>query len=111
MAVTIMQGDSFPIFLNLVQDGAVLVPDMVDDLEIYVGEGLRFSYASGTVQYDNESARWYIWPTQENTFTLEEGSYKVEVRIKYKNQNTTNVNGFTLDDKIKVRGANSREVL
>lgn len=111
MAVTIKQGDSFPIFLDLKQDGAALTPAMVDDLEISIGEEKRYAYTEGTVKYDASSIRWYIWPTQEDTFGMEEGSHKVECRIKYKNQNTTNVNGFVLDDKIKVLGAFSREVL
>lgn len=111
MAVTIMQGDSCAIFINLTQDGFVLIPSMVDELEVYVGEGLRFSYMEGSVLFDSASQRWYIWPTQEQTFELEAGSHKIEVRVKYKNQNATNVKGHTLTDKIKVSSAVSREVL
>lgn len=111
MAVTIMQGDSYPIFINLTQDGSVLTPDLLDDLEIYVGEDLRLSYADGTAKFDESSKRWYIWPTQEETFNLEEGSHKVEVRAKYKNTNTVNVKGHTIIDRIKVKSATSREVL
>lgn len=111
MAVTIKQGDSCGIFLNLVQNDTVLLPSMVDDIEIYVGESLRLSAADGGVKFDPDSQRWYIWPTQEQTFSLEEGTHRVEVRVKYKNQNTTNVKGYDLDDRIKVRGSVSEEVL
>lgn len=112
MTATIMQGDSYPIFLNLKQNGGmVLTPNVLDDLEIYIGEDLRMSYADGSVKYDESSKRWYIWPTQEQTFSLEEGSYKVEIRVKYHNNNTVNVKGQTIFDRIKVKGAASREVL
>lgn len=111
MAVTIMQGDSYPVFINLTQNGMVLVPDMLENLEIHVGADLRFTYAEGTVHYDEGTKRWYIWPTQEQTFSLEPGIHRVEMRIKYHNQNTTNVKGSTVTDKIKVTEAVSREVL
>ena len=111
MAVTIKQGDSVGIFLNLKQNGSVLLPEYVDDIEVCVGEGLRLTAVEGTVKYDSASKRWYIWPTQEQTFNLEEGSHKVEIRVKYKNQATTNVKGYDLVDRIKVRGSTSKEVL
>ena len=111
MAVTIKQGDSVGIFLNLKQNGSVLLPEYVDDIEVCVGEGLRLTAVEGTVKFDSASKRWYIWPTQEQTFSLEEGSYKVEIRVKYHNNNTVNVKGQTIFDRIKVKGAASREVL
>lgn len=111
MAVTIMQGDSYPVFINLTQNGAILTPDMIDNLEIYVGADLRFAFTEGTVHYDESTKRWYIWPTQAQTFSLEPGIHKVEMRIKYHNQNTTNVKGSTVADKVKVTEAVSREVL
>ena len=111
MAITIMQGDSYPIFLNLKQNDAPLTEDYLDDLEVYVGENLRLTYAEGTVKYDKPSKRWYIWPTQEQTFNMEVGNQEVEIRVKYKTRNTINVKGHTIIDKIKVKRAKSREVL
>ena len=111
MTVEIMQGDSYAIFMDLTQDGNILTPSMIDELEVQIGENLRLSYQEDTVKFDEQSSRWYIWPTQEQTFALEEGSHKVEIRVRYHNQNTTNVQGYTLSDKIKVKGAVSREVL
>lgn len=110
MVITIKQGDSYPIFMKLTVNGSVLSSDLVDDLEIYVGEDLRLSYADGDAKFDESSNRWYIWPTQEQTFALEEGIHKVDIRPKFKNPNI-NVKGFTLEDKIKVKAATSREVL
>ena len=111
MAITIMQGASYRIFLKLAQNDVPLTEDLLDDLEVYVGENLRLSYAEGSVKYDKYSKRWYIWPTQEQTFGMEEGSHKVEIRVKYKNLNTINVKGHTIIDRIKVKSATSREVL
>lgn len=34
---TIMQGDSYPIYIDLLQDGSPLKPHMIDDLAVYVG--------------------------------------------------------------------------
>jgi len=111
MAVTIMQGDSYAIFMNLTQNGFVLTPDMINDLEVCVGANLRLSYSDDSVWFDDSTQRWYIWPTQEQTFGLEPGIHKVEIRVKYRNQNTTNVKGYVIIDKIKVNSAVSREVL
>lgn len=109
--VEIKQGDSYAIFVNLAQDGKVLTPSMVDDLEVSVGEALRFCYLDGSLHFDTQTNHWYIWPTQEQTFSMEEGSYKVEVRAKYKNQEESDVRGYDLEDRIKVRRSASREVL
>lgn len=111
MAVTIMQGDSRAIFLNLTQNGSPLTPDLIDDLEVSIGDILQFAFAEDRVKFDAGTSRWCIWPTQDETFSLDEGSYKVEIRVKYHNMNTTNVQGYTLNDKIKVKPALSREVL
>ena len=111
MAVTIMQGDSYPVFINLTQDFKTLVPEMVDDLEICVGTDLRYYWADKSVLFDTASKRWYIWPTQEETFSLDPGTHKVEIRVKYHNQNNANVKGFTITERIKVTEATSREVL
>ena len=110
MSITIKQGDSVAIFLDLTVNGQTLTPDMVDDLEVYVGEDLGYYYRNGGVKFDNATQRWYIWPTQEETFNLDEGSYKVEIRPKYRDQHVT-VKGYELDDKIKVKRTASREVL
>ena len=109
--IQIMQGDSRAIFINFTVNGSTLTPDMLDELEIFIGEELRLAYTEGSVNFDTSRNKWYIWPTQEQTFNLDEGSHKVEVRVKFHNQNTTNVKGYTIDDKVKVKGSQSREVL
>lgn len=111
MAVTIKQGDSRIIWFNLMVGGVPLTPNMVEDIEIYVGDNLRLTASGGEVTYDTGSQRWFIWPTQEQTFALDEGSHKVEIRRKYKDGASENVIGYELPDKIKVKSAVSREVL
>lgn len=108
MAITIMQGDSYPLFLNLHQDGKLLTPSMVEDMEVCVGDVLRFTKSEGTLGYDEAKKMWYFWPTQEDTFLME-GMYDVYVRPKYPNT-PPQVYGYKVD-KIKVIYTESREVL
>ena len=108
--ITIKQGDSVAIFIELTVDGQVLTPDLLDDLEVYIGEDLGYYFRDGGLKFDDSTQRWYIWPTQEDTFSLNPGTYKVEIRPKYRDRNVT-VKGYELDDKIKVRSSASREVL
>lgn len=109
--IKIKQGDSCGVYLNLKQNGNKLLPEYVDDIEVCVEGNLRLTAVEGTVKFDSASKRWYIWPTQEQTFGLEEGIHKVEIRVKYKNNANTNVKGYDLADRIKVLGSMSKEVL
>ena len=83
--MTIMQGDSYPIYIELTQDGDVLVPEMISELEVCVGDKLRKTYSNGEVKFDKEKNQWYIHPTQEETLGLNPDSYPVYVRVRYKN--------------------------
>ena len=111
MAVTIKQGDSRIIWFNLKVNGEILTPDMIEELEIYIGDNLRLTFGEGEIKFDSVSNRWYIWPTQEQTFALDVGSHKVEIRRKYKNATIDNVLGYDLPEKIKVKASTSQEVL
>lgn len=84
MAITMLKGDSYPIYVNLKQNGIVLNPAMIEDLEVCVGEDLRYTYSGGTVFYDGSKQMWYFWPTQEQTLASE-GALEVYVRVKYPN--------------------------
>ena len=109
MAVNIMQGDSYPILIELEQDGHNLSPDMIDDLEICVGSTMRKTFSAGTVFYDSDLCCWFIIPTQEETFSLNAGTYEVIVRVKYKNQ-PPSVKGVSVG-KINLRKTLSEEVI
>ncbi len=104
-----MQGDSYPVFIDLKQDGVTLTPDMIDDLEVCVGENLRKTYSGGGVAFDTGTQMWYIRPTQQETLDLPEDSYTVIVRVKYKNQ-PADVKGISVG-RITIRDTHSEEVL
>lgn len=81
--IKIMQGDSYPIYVNIRQDGYTLTPSLITDLEICVGDNLRKTYRSGGVKFDSNLQKWYFIPTQNETFALSAGSHEVITRIKY----------------------------
>lgn len=45
--VTLIQGDSYPISVQIIQDGIILSPDMLDDLEIIIPNVLSRSMKNG----------------------------------------------------------------
>lgn len=106
----IMQGDSYAIPINLTQGGYALTPDMIDEVEITVGEAMTKKYTAGGVGYSADLELWYIRPTQEETLAMEaEESYQVIARVKYKN-NPADVKGI-LCGSITVEATNSTEVI
>lgn len=86
----IMQGDSYPIPVEITQDGVIVTPEMVAEVEITVGKTVRKTYTSGGVFFTENM--WYFLLTQEETFSLS-GGYGVVVRLKYPQVN--NVVGKT----------------
>ena len=92
----IMQGDSYPIYIELTQDGDVLKPEMVSELEICVGEQLRKLHSQGEVGFDTDSDRWYIHPKQEETLKLQPGTYMVLARVRYQNSDIEEVVGLNV---------------
>ena len=106
----IMQGDSYPIYIDLTNDGIALRPSMIDEMEVFVREYLLKTYTSGGVVFDDASLRWYIRPTQQETFDLEEGSHEVIVRVKYKGSPNCDVIGTKLS-RVNIIATTSREVI
>ena len=105
-----MQGDSYPVFIDLEQYGTNLTPDMIDDLEVSVGEVLRKTFSGGGVGYDTVTAQWYIRPAQQETLDMEVGAYEVIVRVKYRNKPQADVKGITVG-KIRITESYSKEVI
>ena len=93
--MTIMQGDSYPIYFDLKQDGKVLTPVMVAEMEVCVGEGFSKLYSEGGVMFDEESRQWYIHPSQTETMALDVNTHSVIARIRY--------NGTTPEEVIGVK--------
>lgn len=82
-SIRIMQGDTYPIYLSVKQDGTVLTPSLISDMEVCIGDGLRKTYIGGGVQFDSNLQKWYVIPTQRETYALYPGTNEVVVRIKY----------------------------
>lgn len=110
MAITMMQGDSYPVFIELKQGETKLDPSMVDDVEICIAEQLRKVYSEGGVWYDSETEKWYIRPSQKETLEMHEGAHEVIARVKYRNQPQADVKGINVG-KVKIIGTFSEEVL
>lgn len=108
--MTIMQGDSYPIYIELVQDGKRLTPEMVADVEVCVGNKLRKLYTEDEVFFEDSTNRWYIYPTQEETMELPVDEHTVIARIRYKNVGKDEVVGVNLG-KIKVTDSISEEAI
>lgn len=106
----IMQGDSYAIPISLTQGGYALTPEMVDDVEVSVGEVMIKKYTAGGVGFDAGSQQWYIRPTQAETLALEAGeAYQVVARVKYKNE-PADVKGVVIGS-IEVEDSPSTEVI
>lgn len=76
----IMQGDSYPIPVDITQDGVAVTPETVDEVEITVGTEIRKLYTTGGVTYENGA--WYFLLTQQESFSLT-NQQTVIVRLKY----------------------------
>lgn len=106
----IMQGDSYAIPINLTQGGYILTPDMVDEVEVCIGEIMTKTYSAGSVGFDTDSQKWYIRPSQAETLAMEaDENYPVIVRVKYKN-NPADVKGIQIGS-VDVEGGFSTEVI
>ena len=76
----IMQGDSYPIPVDIMQDGVVVTPEMVEDMEITVGAEIRKLYSAGDITFENNT--WYFLLKQQDTFSMS-GNNEVVCRLKY----------------------------
>ncbi len=79
----IKQGESYPVYITLNQDGKTLLPEMIGDLKVCIGSDFSKTYSAGGVKFDAASSRWYIHPTQEETMKLPHGRHKVTCHVKY----------------------------
>lgn len=80
--VTIMQGDSYPIPIEVTQGDVTVAPELIEEIEVMIGS-IRKTGTSGGVIY--HEGWWYVQPTQEETFMME-GQQAVYVRLKYEGQ-------------------------
>lgn len=91
--MTIMQGCSCSVPFYLKQQGKVLTPDLISEIEVCVGETLRRLYSAGEVWYDVDSEQWYIRVTQQETLNMTPGVHPVIARVKYLDEDDSDVAG------------------
>ena len=101
----ILQGDSYPIPVEIMQDGNIVTPEMVEEVEITIGADVRKTYSGGDVFYEDEI--WYFLLTQADSFSLS-GGYDVVLRLKY--PGSSNVVGTKIG-KLSVEKADRKEVI
>lgn len=106
----IMQGDEYDIYINLKQDGNALKPNIVDDIEVFIGSNIRKTYSDETLLFDSKELKWYLRLSQQETFAMEEGQHQVYGRIKYNGAQESDVVGIRLESII-VMPTTSNEVL
>ena len=81
--ITMRQGESYRIYLNLSQNDSVLTPDMIEDLKICIGDTFSKTWKQGGVAFDETQSRWLIFPTQRETLNMREGKSKISCHVKY----------------------------
>ena len=101
----ILQGDSYPIPVEILQDGDIVTPQMVEEVEITIGGDVRKTYTGGSIFYEDEV--WYFLLGQEDSFSLS-GGYDVLLRLKY--TGSGNVVGTKIG-KLSVEKAERKEVI
>ena len=108
--MTIMQGDSYPLYFDLSLGGEVLTPDLVAEMEICFGEVLRKLYSAKEIMFEKDTNRWYIWPTQEETLAMPVGALSVIIRMRYNHASMKEVQGYRVGT-IKILDTYSEEVI
>ena len=101
----IFQGDSYPIPVEIRQDGVPVTSELVEEIEITIGSDIRKTYTGGGVFYEDEM--WYFLLSQEDTFSLS-GGYDVLLRLKH--PGSGNVVGTKIG-KLSVEKAERKEVI
>ena len=106
MALKIMRGDSYYIPIDVTQDGKTVTPDMVEDVEVSVGETVQKRLSKKEVVY--REGAWFFRLSQEETFALPESAV-VYVRAVYPG-NPHDVIGTTAGQVVLIE-TGSKEVL
>lgn len=106
----IMQGDEYDVYIDLKQDGIALKPTLIENIEIYIGSGIRKTYKDSSVLFDSKALKWYIRLDQQETLNMKEGQHQTIARIKYKGAPDSDVVGIKLES-FMVLPTTSREVL
>lgn len=108
MITEIMQGDQYSIPIALKINGTLVAREAVSFVEVTVGKVLKTSGEDGGITFDDESGKWLLHLTQEDTFSLPPKSTSFQVRFKLVGSN--DVLGTDLPP-IGIIRSTSREVL
>lgn len=108
--MVIMRGDACNVPFDIKDNGQILTPEKVSEIEIFIGEDLRKLYTSGKVWFDNNDLRWYFRLSQEETFALPAAKHAVIGRAKFSGKNSQDVLGFYIDSIILTE-TNSKYIL
>ena len=82
--ITIKQGESYPIYFTLKVDDMILIPDMIQEIKICIGD-FHKTYSSGGVRFDEQTQEWWIWPSQEETLAMSADRVNVCAHVKCQN--------------------------
>ena len=81
--MNIMRGDAYPVPFVVLQDGMTIEPEMISKLEVCIGTSIRKVYPDGGVNYDPETASWFVDLTQEETLKLPVTDLSVIARVQF----------------------------
>ena len=82
----LVQGDSYPVWIDLQQNGEALSPGTAGDVTVRVGDLLQYRYSEGELGFDRDRGKWYFTPTAAETAGLAPESYRVTVEVSYRNR-------------------------
>lgn len=104
MALTIKQGDAYKLPIKVNLNGAAVDINAVEKVEFVLG-GITKLYPN-EVEYVNGE---FLYPlTQENSFSFEEGSVDLDIRVKFVGGN---VQGIPNKIVVTVNDAESEAIL
>ena len=81
--ITLSQGEAVRVYISINQDGAILNPNMVTDIEFRIGSDFSRTYRKNGVTFDEERSQWCIFPGQLDTAEMKPGEKPLSCRIKY----------------------------
>lgn len=99
--IKMMQGDARTIPFSLtLNNEMVLSPDHIADLEVCIGSDdgalIRKLLSENTIGFDNASGKWFFRLSQEETLSLEPGSYSAVARPKFGLNADSDVQGIKI---------------
>lgn len=104
--ITIMQGDALALPVLLTLNGEPVKAEDVEAVRFSVG-GI-FKAFPGDVTFDDATGRFHLPLSQEDTFSLPQGSTRIIIRPKFKNNS---VRGWKATAEMHVIACEDREVM